>query len=159
MKIDTLMTMIMETMIIIIGKKIFGDNNWDDNEYGNIASMTMIMSIIKKTLFDENGLDDNEHGDDNLYEGVLASPSPQILRARVAFGHTVKSHIVLSLCNLRPGRLSIERDQKGLLSKLIDFALPLPVGFWLQRGFKHQWKCSDQQFRKLGAPFTLGEAE
>ena len=64
----------------------------------------------------------------------------------------MKSHIVLSLCNLRPGRLSTESVQKGLLSELIDFALPLPVGFWLQRGFKQQWKCSDQQFRKLGHP-------
>ena len=152
MKIDTLMTMIMETMIIIKGKKIFDGNNWDDNEFGNIASMTMIMSLIKKTLFDENGLDDHEHGDGNLYEGVLASPSPQILWPRVAFGHTVKSHIVLSLCNLRPGRLSTEHVQKRLLSKLKDFALPLPVGFWLQRGFKQQCKCSDQQFRKLGRP-------
>ena len=102
----------MEKMTIIIGKKIFDDNDWDDNEYGNIASMTMIMTVIKKTLFDENGLGGNEHGDGNLYEGVLTSPSPQILRARVAFGHTVKSHIVLSLCNLRPGRLSTECPKK-----------------------------------------------
>ena len=98
----------MEKMTIIIGKKIFDDNDWDGNEYGNIASMTMIMSIIKKTFFDENGLDDNRDSESNLYEGVLASPSPQILRARVAFSHTVKSHIVLSLCDLRPGRLSTE---------------------------------------------------